>query len=264
MALILTSWNGYSLNGTYLETGPPPGRTYSWGCQSNPPNPYQSCYWFSGRGSIYVTLGLYNSLSDAEKAYTRSHYSTQCVTDTGYLTFVKKAYNKNWYVFNNDAIIPFPDLDPCAGVTCKPVCVGVDRYATVCKEGKCVRGALIEKNSAVCGYVKPVCTEGDKRSPETCWNGTIIHKEVCSGNKWVPTGAICPTKPKPECTEGDKKPGHVCRGGKWVPVEEEPEPGEGRLYVKFAIPLLDMLPWLPYEPWMWIPPGFEVVEVNQG
>jgi hypothetical protein len=116
--------------------------------------------------------------------------------------------------------------DPCAGVVCEPECVGTDRYATACEDGTCVRGSLIEANSTECGYVPP----------------------------------------KPECTEGDKKPGHVCSGGKWVPytppdVPEEPEPEEGRLYVKFDFPYLDLLPGIPYEPWMWIPPGFKIVEV---
>ena len=35
----------------------------------------------------------------------------------------------------------------------------------------------------------------------------------------------------------------------------------GQLYLKFYIPWLDMLPGIPYEPWMWIPPGFEVVKM---
>jgi hypothetical protein len=67
-----------------------------------------------------------------------------------------------------------------------------------------------------------VCAEGEVRSPETCWDDTTIHGEVCRDNTWVPSGATCP--PKPECTEGDKKPGHVCSGGKWVPVGTPPAP----------------------------------------
>ena len=106
-----------------------------------------------------------------------------------------------------------------------------------------------------------VCAESTKRGEETCYDGSVIHKEVCRGNTWVPTGAICPTKPKPECTDGDKKPGHVCRGGKWVPIEEEPAPSEEvRYYLKFDIPWLDLLPGIPYEAWMPVLPGFKLTE----
>jgi hypothetical protein len=116
----------------------------------------------------------------------------------------------------NGIDIEYVPPDPCAGVVCNPECVGVDRYAMVCKDGVCVRGALMEANSVECGYVKP------------------------------------------ECAEGDKKPGYICSGGKWVPYTPEQE--AGRLYVKFAIPWLDLLPGIPYESWMIIPPGFKVVE----
>jgi len=71
-----------------------------------------------------------------------------------------------------------------------------------------------------------VCTEGEKRSPETCWNGSVIYKEVCRDNRWASTGEKCPTRPPaPECKEGDKKAGYVCSGGKWVPVSTPPSPG---------------------------------------
>jgi hypothetical protein len=33
-----------------------------------------------------------------------------------------------------------------------------------------------------------------------------------------------------------------------------------QLYIKFDIPWLDLLPGIPYEPWMWIPPGFKIIE----
>jgi hypothetical protein len=66
--------------------------------------------------------------------------------------------------------------DPCAGVVCNPECVGVDRYAMVCKDGVCVRGALMEANRVECGYVKPECAEGDKKAGH-----------VCSGGKWIST-----------------------------------------------------------------------------
>jgi len=40
-----------------------------------------------------------------------------------------------------------------------------------------------------------VCIEGEKRNSETCYDGSVIHKEVCRGNKWVSTGEACPTPP---------------------------------------------------------------------
>ncbi|MCD6163787.1 MAG: hypothetical protein J7K40_15430 [candidate division Zixibacteria bacterium] len=158
-------------------------------------------------------------------------------------------------------IYPLPAADPCEGITCKPKCVGVDRYETVCDGGVCVRGKLIEANSEQCGFV---CTEGTKRSKETCWDGSTIYKEICRGNKWVSTGETCPPMPthgakrnpttcwdgsvihaekfdvtlkrwiptgeicptKPECIPGDKKAGYVCKNGKWqaVPEPTVPEP----------------------------------------
>jgi len=59
-----------------------------------------------------------------------------------------------------------------------------------------VRGSI----NALCPgcYTPPrVCNEGEKRNPETCYDGSVIHKEVCRGNKWVSTGEACPTCPKP-------------------------------------------------------------------
>ena len=169
--------------------------------------------------SCYITESVYAYLTDAERENARprivgiipnSYVKTWTYTDCTFRC--KTVYCRGF----KDGLIsrPMPAANPCVGVVCKPECVGVDLYETVCKEGACVRGALMEANSVECGYVKP------------------------------------------ECTEGDKKPGNICRGGKWVPYTPE----MGRLYVKFAIPWLDLLPGIPYEPWMIIPPGFKVVE----
>jgi len=158
--------------------------------------------------------------------------------------------------------------DPCAGVTCPNKCTGYNLYSQKCVNGVCVNDALIEANSPTCGVV---CTEGVKRSPSACWDGTTIHGEVCRGNEWVPTGETCP--PKPECAEGDKKPGHVCVAGKWqkvtVPEPEveppvpEPEVEEKPCYIKCTLPILDMLPGIPCQPWLPILPGFKRSEEPQ-
>lgn len=46
-------------------------------------------------------------------------------------------------------------------------------------------------------YVPPVpaeCKIGEVKK-ETCWDGSEITTHTCSGGKWVPTNAVCPTKP---------------------------------------------------------------------
>ena len=166
--------------------------------------------------TCYITRSVYNFLTESERNEIRSRVRGVCENDCVHR--IPNPYyggGQCWALNESKIVTDFPyPRDPCAGVECKPECVGVDLYETVCKEGACVRGALMEANSVECGYVKP------------------------------------------ECTEGDKKPGNICRGGKWVPYTPE----MGRLYVKFAIPWLDLLPGIPYEPWMIIPPGFKVVE----
>ena len=44
-----------------------------------------------------------------------------------------------------------------------------------------------------------VCTEGEERSPVTCWDGSVIHKEICRNNAWIPSGEMCPTEPVDPC-----------------------------------------------------------------
>jgi len=175
--------------------------------------------------TCYITEGVYAFLTKDEINSVRSRIRGIFPNDYAYKYRECPDSGKCYYCWDLKPGVesrPLPPLDPCAGVVCEPECVGVDRYAMVCKDGKCVRGALMEANSVECGYVTPVCTEGDK------------------------------------------KPGNICRGGKWVPYTPvEPVPGEGRLYVKFDIPWLDLLPGIPYEPWMIIPPGFKVVEEKQ-
>ena len=232
MTLVIEGWNGRRMYGN-LDGGTGRSVNQGWACDTIDSNPFKACSWFAGKAT-YITQACYNSLSDRDKATTRAVYDG--IVGSGYFVIKKwlgadgRYWDRKYFVpaaitecFKDRCVTLRPDLklDPCDGVVCNPECAGIDLYETVCEDGKCVRGALKEANNIVtCGYVKPVCDEGDKR------------------------------------------PGEICRGGDWVEhTPEEPVPGEGRLYVKFAIPLLDRLPWLPYEPWMWIPPGFEIVEV---
>ena len=183
---------------------------------------------------VYLLKSLYDSLHEHNKVVARSHAQGLVILPYAEVidgvnrfrqSSIVECFQPTCYISHPDitpppvSILPEPEPDPCEGVTCDPKCVGVDRYEMVCKDGVCVRGALMEANSTECGYVKP------------------------------------------ECGEGDKKPGHVCVDGKWKEIEVVPLPHAlKRLYVKFAIPWLDLLPGIPYEPWMIIPPGFEIVE----
>jgi len=164
----------------------------------------------------YITRSVYNYLTESERNEIRSRVKGVC--ENGCVHRIDNPYygGGQCWALNESKIIkdfPYPH-DPCDVVVCEDECVGVDRYAMVCKDGVCVRGEIVEANSAKCGYVTP------------------------------------------ECAEGDKKPGYICSEGKWVPYT----PVKQQLYVKFDVPWLDLLPGIPYEPWMIIPPGFKVVE----
>jgi len=130
--------------------------------------------------------------------------------------------------------------DPCAGIVCENICIGLDLHSQKCVNGVCVLDALIEANSAQCGYVPPpICTEGAKRSPEACWDGSIIYKEVCRNNAWIPSGETC----LPEPAHGERRlPSPPCWDGsiihaekydatlhQWIPSGETclPEPAIG-------------------------------------
>ncbi len=135
-----------------------------------------------------------------------------------------------------------------------------------------------------------ICTEGEKRNPTTCGDGSTIYKEVCHNNAWITSGETCPTKP--ECKEGDKKAGYICEGGKWVaytppvvppvvpPVEPPvtppvtppvvppkyltPEQANERVraglpcYIKCTLPILNMLPAISYTQGAWVLPFFTI------
>ncbi len=141
---------------------------------------------------------------------------------------------------------------------------------------------------------KKVCTEGERRYATECWDGSVIHTEVCHNNAWTPTGETCPTKP--ECKEGDKKAGYICEGGKWVaytppvvppvvpPVEPPvtppvtppapppaappkyltPAQANERIlaglpcYIKCTLPILNMLPAISYTQGAWVLPFFTI------
>ena len=90
----------------------------------------------------------------------------------------------------------------------------------------------------------------------------------------TPSEVEVPYEPGEGCVEGaytaDRK--MVCRGGVWVPVE----PGVSKYltveeanervrmglpcYIKCVLPILDLLPGLPYTPGAWVPPLCAITE----
>jgi len=168
--------------------------------------------------TCYVTKSVYDALvADGEYDKVASRIRG-VVSDDSPMTWVPNPWygGGNCYVLKKSKIIS----------VCKE---GEKRSPETCWDGSVIHKEVCRGNRWVStGETCPtrVCTEGAKRSPETCWDGSVIHKEVCRDNKWVSTGETCPTRPPaPECKEGDKKAGYVCSGGKWVPVSTPPSPG---------------------------------------
>ena len=111
-----------------------------------------------------------------------------------------------------------------------------------------------------------------------CVGGKMVFNRWCGKDDTCEDG-VCISPPKPECTEGDKKAGYVCVGGKWQPAPAVPEPvvppvtppiappeyltpedADERIraglpcYIKCVLPILDMLPGIPYTRGAWVPP----------
>jgi hypothetical protein len=128
------------------------------------------------------------------------------VTGDGRVNIGDAILLQNHVNFPNDPAYAFKEpapVDPCAGVTCENVCIGVNLYSQKCVNGVCVTDQLIESNSSQCGYIPPepepeyLCEVGAKRSPHTCHDGSQIYTEICEtdelgGTSWVPTGETCP------------------------------------------------------------------------
>ena len=117
---------------------------------------------------------------------------------------------------------------------------------------------------------KPECKEGDKKPGH-----------ICSGGKWIPyTPGDVPETPS-LFEIGDRV--RSVRHPEWgigivrnvydslvlvvfrtktveLNVEDVYKTKGERLYIKFAIPWLDLLPGVPYEPWIPVLPGFKLTE----
>ena len=48
--------------------------------------------------------------------------------------------------------IEYTLYDPCEGVVCDNICIGIDMWSQKCVEGDCVPDQLLESNSSACGY----------------------------------------------------------------------------------------------------------------
>jgi len=138
----------------------------------------------------------------------------------------------------------------------------------VCEEGEVV-GDMICRG----GVFVPITPE-DECTVEGAYDATGT--KICRGGVWVTVGE----EPGAGCTvegaysaDGTK----ICRGGVWATVGEEPEvPGVRKYltvteanervrkglpcYIKCILPILDLLPGLPYMQGIPILPGFAITE----
>ena len=166
------------------------------------------------------------------------------------------------YDLNGDGVIDHKDLGilgSCMGPVAappEPGCVTEGAYTVdrtmVCRGGKWV---------PVSTPPAPECKEGDKKAGY-----------VCSGGKWVPVST--PPAPGPEVppAPGPEVPPAP---GPEVPVPEVPVPGAPakyltpdeallrirageKCYIKCTLPLLNMLPGIPYTQGIPVLPGFAI------
>ena len=100
-------------------------------------------------------------------------YQTWASFSMSYETYmsVAKQYRDELDSCSNVTITGVPVPDPCEGVICEDVCDDTDLYGTVCEDGICVRGRLIEEDSSTCGYIPP---EPEPPEPGTQWDMIIL------------------------------------------------------------------------------------------
>ena len=161
----------------------------------------------------YITESLYASIQKYELRAVFDNVIGIIQDDFYYQYFwFLNPYGEAVYCFAQkpDAVIrPVPPLSICEGVLCDDKCIGYDLWSTVCYDDVCIDDTLLEHDSPECGYVPHICNEGEKRSPETCWNGSTIHNEICVSNTWVPSEETCSIDPcegvvcDPACNEYD-------------------------------------------------------------
>ena len=85
--------------------------------------------------------------------------------------------------------IEYTDVsDPCEGVVCENVCVGLDLWSQKCVDGSCVPDQLIESNSSTCGYdpcegvvCDNICIGNDLWS-QKCVDGSCVPNKLIESN----------------------------------------------------------------------------------
>ena len=86
-------------------------------------------------------------------------------------------------------------------------------YVAPYEKGRYIIGS---RSSEVKNFTVIQCVEGTKRSPLTCWDGSTIDTEICSGGIWIPTGEVCPVMP----AHGEKRTPTTCWDGSVIHAEK--------------------------------------------
>ena len=102
--------------------------------------------------TCYITESVYSFLTDAEIESVRGRIRGIVQNDYAY-KYYKGDRVYCWAFKPEVSVRDLPSLDPCEGVVCDPMCVGLDSYAMICEEGACVQGDILKANDPDCGYI---------------------------------------------------------------------------------------------------------------
>lgn len=149
---------------------------------------------------MYISWSVYEGGVRLEKDYDRLNNRVSIIglnthfNARGYTHITEKVYQHQlnedervWLYENfpliedvpNDFIGDEIDPDMCEFLDCDPECFGYDLHETECVDGVCVRGVLIEADSAQCDYIPADPCEGVGCEPK-CY-GDDLHETVCIG-----------------------------------------------------------------------------------
>lgn len=192
--------------------------------------------------------------------------------DIDLLSWKDRLHERSFTVKLAADVPPGPDPGVCdeGEIVGDMICRG-GVFVPITPEDECTpEGAYSADGTMICsgGIWVPV---GGECSPEGAYSadGTM----VCSGGVYVPVGGDPGTGCTPEgsySADGTM----ICSGGVYVPIGEDPgvrkyltvEEANERVrmglpcYIKFTLPILDMLPGFPYMQGIPILPGFAITE----
>lgn len=185
-------------------------------------------------GASYITQKVYDYLTPAERESVRSIVSG--IVPTSYWKSGTCPYypHSSSPVCSVSKATPMPHPNPCEGVVCKDICIGVSKWSRACATegadvGTCLIDQRIEVISPDCpGYVppKPNPTPTPTPPPNPCIGVECANK--CEGNNLVgyscvdgvcirgaivsPNAEACmetpkPTPPDPDTGDQEKKTG---------------------------------------------------------